>query len=254
MKKIRLRRLFADHFLLKVALVVNLVHFSAMLISAFASRLDYRYFAIHFNTPGGIWDLLRFFVLFLLPSILAVAFVFLLRAVDRKPKPVRTAAQAVCTIAMLAAMAYTVVLTFIFQPSMPFASYTRNPDHIFDYDQMVMQSLPTSNCPDLTREIPEGAENVEFSYWYIHIMDDEWKISVSYDLPEETYRQLRDAAIAQLEAMEGLSVTETETGTTYDTVDYRQNLGRAWTHLVFSYDDESGHISYLLDCFYYSRW
>lgn len=251
MKQRRLHKLFADYFGLKMVLLINLIHFAGMLIFSVASRLHYRYFALHFNTAGGPKDLARLLFFFLLPSILAFLAALLFRAIDKKPKALRTAVRAVTFCAIAAAMVYACVLTFIFSYSMPFASCTKNPANIGKYDEMVMQSLPSNSCPDLIRAIPEEAEDVDFSYWYIQIMDHEWKISVAYSLPEERYRAVRDDALGKLEAMGEMTVTETEAGVTWDTVDYRTGLGRAYNRVTFTYDDESCRITYVLDSFRY---
>ena len=251
MKQRRLRKLFADYFGLKIVLLINLIHFAGMLIFSVASHLHYRYFALHFNTVGGPWELARFLFFFLLPTILAVLAALLFRAIDKRPKALRTAVRAVAFCAIAAAMVYAFVLTFIFSYSMPFASCTKSPENIGKYDDMVMQSLPSSNAPDLIRSIPEAAEDVEFSYWYIRIMDHEWKISVAYTLPEESYRAARDDALGKLEAMGEMTVTETEAGVTWDTVDYRTGLGRAYNRVTFTYDDKTCRITYILDSFRY---
>lgn len=251
MKTRRLHKLFADYFSLKMVLTVNLIHLIGMLIYTVASRLDYRYFGLHFNTAGGFWDVAALLLRFLLPTVLAFVFAFVFRWVDRRPKALRTAVRVVAFCAVAAAMIQSTVLTFIFTPTMPLASCTKNPANLGQYDEMVRQSLPSSNCPDLFRTLPEHAEDVDYSYWYIEIMDHEWKISVAYRLPEAEYKALRDESLALLEAMEDMTVTETATGATWDTVDYRQNLGRANTHLVFSYDDATCRVSCLLDCFRY---
>ena len=59
MKTRRLHKLFADYFSLKMVLMANLIHLIGMLIYTVASRLDYRYFGLHFNTAGGFWDVAR---------------------------------------------------------------------------------------------------------------------------------------------------------------------------------------------------
>lgn len=244
-------KLFADYFLLNMILIVNLIHFGIMIVYTIWNRSDYRYFTVHFNTPGGLWDLLKFTALFLLPSVLAVISALVYRQVDKKPKFWRGLARAVSAIAILAAGIVSLVLTFIFEPSMPFASFTRKEENIFQYDTMVLQSLPSTNCPDLTREIPEHAENVEFSYWYIDIMDYEWKISVSYTLPQGEYEELRDDQLLLLENLDGMQVTEEDGAVIWDSGDYREDLGRAYTWLTFGYDDAECRIDYAIRCFRY---
>ena len=76
-KKHLFHKLFADYFLLNMILIVNLVHFGIMIAYTVWNRMDYRYFAIHFNTLGGVWDFLVFVAKFLLPSVLAVVFAVL---------------------------------------------------------------------------------------------------------------------------------------------------------------------------------
>lgn len=247
-------KLFADYFLLNMILIVNLVHFGLMIVYTIWNRADYRYFALHFNTQGGVWDFIKFVVQFLLPSVLAWLSAVAYRLIDKKPKVWRGLVRAVSAVAILAAGISSLILTFIFEPSMPVASFTRNEKNVFQYDTMVMQSLPSSNCPDLTREIPAHAEDVEFSYWYIDIMDYEWKISVAYTLPEQEYAALRDDVLILLEEIDGMSVTEEAGVVTWDTGDYRQNLGRAYTWLSFRYDDEACRIWYDLSCFRYENY
>jgi len=251
-KKTRLfHKLFADYFLLNIVLIVNLIHLGIMIVYTVWNRMDYKYFALHFNREGGLWELLVFLFKFLLPTVLAYVSAVAYRLIDKKPKFWRNLVRAVSVVLILIAGIQSFVLTFIFEPSMPVASFTRNEEHIFRYDTMVHQSLPSTNCPDLTREIPEHAEDVDFSYWYIDIMDYEWKIHVAYTLPAEEYVAMRDAALLQLEAMEDMQVTEEDGFVIWDTVDYRENLGRAYTHLVYAYDDDACRISYDLSCFRY---
>ena len=51
--------------------------------------------------------------------------------------------------------------------------------------------------------------------------------------------------------MEDMTVTETEAGVTWDTVDYRTGLGRAYNRVTFTYDDKTCRITYILDSFRY---
>jgi len=250
MKKKRLfHKLFADYFLLNMVLIVNVVHLTIMLVYTVWNRMDYQYFAFHFNTQGGIPELLWFLLRFLMPSVLAVLSAMAFRLVDKKPKIWRKLARLLSVLLLSAAAIQSLILTFIFEPSMPIASYTEDPANIFQYDLMVRQNMPTANCPDLTRAIPEHAEDVEFSYWYIDIMDYEWRVKVAYTLPAAEYEAMRDDAVALLNELEGIQVTEADGWMTWDTVEYREDLGRAYTRVCFAYNDTECRIDYEWDCF-----
>lgn len=250
MKKKRLfHKLFADYFLLNMVLIINLVHLAIMIVYTVWNRMDYEYFAFHFNTQGGFWELLWFLLRFLMPSVLAVLSAMAYRLIDKKPKIWRKLVRLVSVLLLSAAAIQSLILTFIFEPSMPIASYTEDPANIFQYDLMVRQNMPSSNCPDLTREIPEHAEDVEFSYWYIDIMDYEWRVNVAYTLPAAEYEALRDDALSLLQEIEGMTVTESDGWVTWDTVEYREDLGRSYTRLVCGFHDDECRITYTWDCF-----
>ena len=245
------RRPYSDYFVLEMIMLGNLAFFLFVAATVVIGRLDYRYLTLHVNIPNGIPRFLRMITLFLLPTGCSWLFAVCFRLLERKKKIWRVLVRIIAGIVLVLVLATSLVQTALFEPTAPLASYTENPAHIFEYDEPVMQSLPSTNCPDLTRFIPEQAQDVEFSYWYIQIMDYEWRIHVAYTLPEEDYRALRAQIVAQYDAMKDIQVTEHNGTVTYDTVYYRTNLSRANTTVCTVFDDNACRIDYTLSSFLY---
>lgn len=241
----------ADYFVLEIVLLGNVVHFLFMLIMTLLKRRDYLFMTFHFNIPDGEIRFLKLLVLFLLPSLLVWIFAILFRLLERKKKIWRILIRVAAGIALAVTCTVALVQSAIFEPTFPLASYTEKAKNIGTYDRVPASSLPSTNCPDLTRFIPEGAENIEYSYWYIHIMDHEWTIHVSYTLPEDTYQELKETIVAQYDAMHDIQITEQDGVVTYDTVDYRENLSRARTTVAVTFEDDIRKIDYTLSSFLY---
>jgi len=247
------RRPYSDYFGLEMIALGNLVHFLFVAITTLVGRLDYQYLTLHINIPDGGRRFLLVVAAFLLPAVLTWIFAVLFRLLERKKKLWRVLIRVAAAVALTVAIGNAMVNSLLFEPTAPLASYTEDPEKVFQYDEPVMLNLPATNCPDLIRSIPETAEDVEFSYWYIQIMDYEWNIRVAYTLPEEEYRALRDKLTAQLDAIRDLRITETGETVTFDTVDYRSNLGRANTKLKICFDDATGRVDYTISCFTYKN-
>jgi len=245
------RRPYADYFVLEMIMLGNLALFLFVAATVVIGRLDYRHFAIHVNIPNGVSRFLSMVVQFLLPTALCWVFAVFFRLLERKKKFWRAIIRIAAGIILVISLGNSFVQIALFEFTAPLASYTENPEHIFEYDEPVMLNLPSTNCPDLIHSIPEGAQDVEFSYHYFQIMDYEWEIHVAYTLPEDTYLEMREQLIAQYDALRDILVTEQDGTVTYDTVDYRTNLSRAGTRVSTTFDDSICRIDYTLSCFLY---
>ena len=232
--------LFADHMLLELALFFNLAHFAVMLVLSVLDHRDYRYFALAFTSAGGVWDFLKFLALFLMPSILAVAFALVLSAVSGKPAWVRKPLTALAAVSILGFMGYAVLLSSVFTSMMPFASHTAKPENFGKYDKTVMENVPTSNCPVSITEIPAGAENFRYSYTYVSTVDFEWTVEASYTMPQAAYQAQKAAMRSAMTA----ACTPVAAGTGYSTDGWLDVFGKAKTQLDFSFDDGSRTLLY----------
>lgn len=246
-----LRKLFDDHFLLELAWGLNAIHFIFMVIyTAFMCR-DYRYFGLHFISTQSFWNFASYLVQFLAPTLMAFLFAFLLNCLDHSPRFLQNTVSALFGILLVVAIFRSFLLTPAFKPTMPFASYTTRVSNIGQYDEYVLHNPPTQGCPNLAYVLPESAQEVDFSYWYIHTYDHEWQIQVSYTLPRAEYTALRGEILEKFDNMEEIQSWEADGWHYLTTGDYREGYGRAYTKVDFSYSDSACRISYLLSCFYY---
>lgn len=246
-----LRTLFDDHFLLELIWCLNAVHFIFMVIYTAVMCRDYRYFGLHFISTQGFWNFVSYLVQFLAPTLLAFLFAFLLNCLDHTPRLLQNIASGLCGILLVLAVFRAIALTPAFKPSMPFASYTTRVSNIGQYDEYVLHNPPTQGCPNLAFSLPESAQDVNFSYWYVHTYDYEWQIQVSYTLPEADYTALREEMLDKFNNMKGIQSWQTDDWNYLSTGSYLEGYGRAYTKVDFSYSDSACRISYALACFYY---
>ena len=251
-KKSKLSRLYADYFILQLVLWANLIHLALMLLLTLIHYSGYRYLNVHMNNVGGWPELLQFLGTFLLPSLLSLISVLIFNWVDRKKQFLRGIVKGILGIMIAAAMLYTIPLSLVFKTTMPLASYTTNPKNFGRYDTACQNNPTTLGPMNLAYSMPKEAENVSFSYWFIDTFNCQWEIHVHYTLPEGSYASLRQDAEAVFGRMEDVRET-TENGVhTYDTGDYRQDMGQAWTIVGFSCNDETREVDYTLRCFIYN--
>lgn len=246
------KELYADHFVLYLAAIFNLV-IILLLLGAFCIGYagKYRYFTFHFTSWASAGEFALYLLRLFLPCLLTVPMALLLNALMHKPQWLQNIISLLCGLALLWSIGNTVKFAFIARIMLPVASYTTNAANFGQYDEYPTKNPPSTGCPNLAFSMPKNAENVEFSYWYIHTLDYEWKINVSYSLPKEEYEALRDEQLAKLDAMENITRTQEGNVVRLDSGDYREGYGGANTIVIFAYCDETCTIWYTLDCFQY---
>lgn len=64
-------------------------------------------------------------------------------------------------------------------------SYTDDPKHLGEYDEFVVQTLDYAEGSGFPRSIPENAENVRFSYWYMNLTSNHGYLSFACNYSSE---------------------------------------------------------------------
>jgi hypothetical protein len=248
MKK-RPGELFADHLMLELAVVFNCLHFLILLTASLLDHRKYLYFSLAFTSAGKLGELVRFVVLFLMPSILAVVFALLLNAVSKKPAWVRKPLAALGGVSIAAFMVYALVCSAVFTSMMPFASHTTKPEHFGKYDEKVMANVPTQNCPVSITAVPDGARDFRCSYTYTRTVDYEWTVEASYTMDAAAYAAQKAAMTQSLRAACTPEITRAGSLTRCSTGDYLDVFGKAATFVSFVCDDDARKISFTLSAF-----
>ena len=157
--------------------------------------------------------------------------------------------RAVMAAALIAAMLSTLPITLIFKYAMPFCSYTEDPENYRRYDADVLLYPLNNAAPQLPASIPAEAGNVRYSYWYSSSAGSEWKIQLSFELPEAEYAAMRDETVDAFHSLSSFNELRDGSVLSLDTGDYSQQVCAAWSIERFSCDDSSGRLSYELDCY-----
>ena len=161
-KKRFFRELFADHFVLYLAAIFNLVVIS-LLLGAFcigyASK--YRYFSFHFTSWASAGEFALYLLRLYLPCLLTIPMALLLNALMRKPQWLQNIVSLVCGLSLLWSIGNTIKFAFVARIMLPVASYTTNAANFGNYDEYPTKNPPSTGCPNLAFSMPknERADN-----------------------------------------------------------------------------------------------